>query len=103
MIDYNLVFKTLKSIPYGKVTTYKAIAEKFNTSPRVIGYILSKNKDTKEYPCYKVVRSDGRIGGYTINNKNNGRTAAIKRSLIIKEGISINGDRVDKKYILRKI
>ncbi|PIO07363.1 6-O-methylguanine DNA methyltransferase [Candidatus Pacearchaeota archaeon CG10_big_fil_rev_8_21_14_0_10_34_12] len=53
----------LKRLPKGKTTTYKSLAEKFNSHPRAIGKILSSNKD-KSVPCYKVIRSDGKLGGY---------------------------------------
>jgi O-6-methylguanine DNA methyltransferase len=57
------IFSYLKTLPKGKTTTYKFLADKFHTSPRAVGSILRSNKD-KSVPCYKVIRSDGKIGGY---------------------------------------
>ena len=59
----NPLFDYLKTLEKGKTTTYKFLAEKFNSSPRAVGRILAGNKD-KSVPCYKVIRSDGKLGGY---------------------------------------
>lgn len=63
------VYLLLKRIPRGKVTTYGDIARKLNINPRQVGRILSRNEHPIEFPCYKVVRSDGNLGGYTIKGK----------------------------------
>lgn len=84
---YNLV----KRIPKGKIATYKEIAEKLGNPKlaRYIGNALSKNCDFKNIPCHRVIRSDGRIGGYVL-----GEREKIKR--LKKEGIEIKGDKVIK-------
>lgn len=57
------IFEHLKKLPEKEITTYKKIAEKFNTSPRAVGMILKSNKD-KSVPCFKVIKSNGELGGY---------------------------------------
>jgi methylated-DNA-[protein]-cysteine S-methyltransferase len=57
------IFSYLKTLPKGKITTYKFLADKFHTSPRAVGMILKSNKD-KSVPCYKVIKSNGEPGGY---------------------------------------
>ena len=57
------IFSYLKKLPKEKITTYKFLAEKFKTSPRAVGQILKSNKD-KFIPCYKVIKSNGDLGGY---------------------------------------
>ncbi len=74
------IFSYLKKLPKGKVITYKFLAEKFNTSPRAVGMILKLNKD-KYIPCYKVIRTDGKLGGY------NGLLGKSKKELLRKDGI----------------
>ena len=51
----------LRTIPKGKVVTYKQIAEYLGNSKlsRVVGNILHKNPNENKYPCYKVVNSKG--------------------------------------------
>lgn len=59
------VLKIVKQIPKGKVLTYKEVARlagRPNTY-RAVGNILSKNYDP-EIPCHRVIRSDGKPGGY---------------------------------------
>lgn len=81
----------LKSIPKGKVTTYGILAKKLNTSPRAIGKLLSEN-DPALAPCYKVVRSDGSIGGYS------GKGGAKKKAALLKrDGVEIIKGKINLK------
>jgi len=59
--------------------TYKEVA-KMTGRPkayRAVGNILNKNYDSK-IPCHRVIRSDGRLGGYN-------RGAEIKSKLLKSE------------------
>lgn len=59
------VLKIVSKIPRGKVLTYKEVA-RLAGSPRAyraVGSILNKNFNPL-IPCHRVIRSDGRIGGY---------------------------------------
>lgn len=82
--------KLLLKIPKGKVTTYAEIARKLKIHPRHAGLLLSKNKDTKKYPCYRVVCSDGIIGGYSGPGGSRAKEEKLK-----KDGISMSGGKVD--------
>ncbi len=78
------VFQLVKRIPKGKITTYKEIGQKIGIkSYHVIGQILKENKDLEKIPCYKVVMSDGSIGGYSL-----GKLEKIKRLKL--DGIKIS-------------
>lgn len=70
----------VKKIPKGKVLTYKEVAKKAGRplAFRAVGNLMSRNKD-KSVPCHRVIRSDGKIGGY------NGLQGQ-KRMLLAKEG-----------------
>lgn len=57
------IFNYLKRLKKGETATYKFLAEKFNSHPRAVARILASNTD-KSVPCYKVVKSDGKLGGY---------------------------------------
>ena len=73
------VFKIVKHIPKGSVLSYGAVA-RLAGSPnayRSVGNILNKNYNP-EIPCHRIVRSDGKLGGY-----NSG--AGKKRHLLRKE------------------
>lgn len=97
---HNGVYTILKRIPKGKVTTYGAIGEKLSISPRYVGRILSDNIHPVEFPCYKVVRSDGGLGGYTVKGKNNAATLKIKKGKLLKDGVRFKGNKVDRSCIV---
>lgn len=59
------LYELLREIPKGKVATYKIIAKKLKIHPRTAGIFLGQNEHPKKYPCYKVVASDGKLGGYS--------------------------------------
>lgn len=90
------VYDLLKKIPKGKVTTYKALAQKTGIkNPRQIGALLHKNTDPENIPCYKVVRSDGKIAtGYAFG----GKKGQIKR--LKNDGVTIREGTVNiNKYL----
>ena len=60
------VLTFLNTLPRNKVTTYKALAEKFKTHPRAIATYMRTNKEYDLYPCYKVVAADGWLSGYIL-------------------------------------
>lgn len=69
------VYKVVRSIPAGKVLTYKEVAALVGhpCAYRAVGNILNKNYNP-EIPCHRVIRSDGKVGGY-----NRGTEMKIKR------------------------
>ena len=74
------VLAAVKKIPRGKTATYKEIAKRAGNTRafRAVGNILNKNYDPK-VPCHRVVRSDGKAGGYN-------RGAKKKIAILKKEG-----------------
>ncbi len=64
------VLKIVKGIPGGKTLSYKEVA-KLAGSPRAyqaVGNILNSNYDPN-IPCHRVIRSDGKAGGYNRGKK----------------------------------
>ncbi len=59
------VYAVVKKIPKGETLTYKQVAEVAGRPGafRAVGNILNKNRDS-DIPCHRVVRSDGKTGGY---------------------------------------
>ena len=78
------VFKEVMKIPWGKVKTYKQIAEALNTSPRAIGMALSKNPILLIIPCHRVISEKG-LGGYS-------RGVELKKKLLELEGIRFDDE-----------
>ena len=61
------VWKYLKNIPKGKVKTYKQVAIGINRpkSARAVANACAKNPYAPIIPCHRVIRADGRLGGYS--------------------------------------
>ena len=61
------VWKYLKTIPKGTIKTYKqvAIAIKSPKSARAVANACGKNPYAPKIPCHRIIRSDGRLGGYS--------------------------------------
>lgn len=78
----------LKSIPRGKVTTYKILAEQLGLHQRAVAGMLRTNDATKA-PCYKVVSSNGKLGGYSA-------PGGVKKKIMLlrKDGIKIEKGEV---------
>lgn len=76
------VFEVVKKIPKGEVRTYKEIAELIGKphASRAIGNALNKNYDPS-IPCHRVIRSDGKTGGYN-------RGADTKQIILAAEGFA---------------
>lgn len=84
------VFKLVKEIPKGQVTTYGKIAEALNLkSVRIVGRILHQNKDPENIPCHRVVFSNGHLS----KNYAYGGELAQKKKLIM-EGVIFKNNRV---------
>ena len=82
----------LKKIPKGKVTTYAALANVAGNykGSRAAGNAMNCNLDPDGFPCYKVVKSDGTLGGYAFGVKEK-----IRR--LEKDGIEIKNGKIDLK------
>ena len=61
------VWKYLKTIPKGRVKTYKEVAIAINSpkSARAVANACAKNPYSPKIPCHRVIRSDGSLGGYS--------------------------------------
>jgi O-6-methylguanine DNA methyltransferase len=89
------VLELTRKIPKGKVTTYNEIARKLNCKAyRAVGNALNKNKRPDIYPCYKVIKASGEVGGFA-----SGVKKKIKK--LKQEGIEVKNRKIDKKYIYR--
>lgn len=84
MVDFReKVLAIVAKIPKGKVLTYKQVAQKAGRPKayRAVGDILNRNFNPR-IPCHRVIRSDGRAGGYNRGAKN-------KIAILRGEGASI--------------
>lgn len=75
------VLDVVRTIPKGSTLSYKDVACRAGNprAARAVGAIMRTNHDST-VPCYRVIRSDGRLGGY------NGGGTAKKKERLRQEG-----------------
>jgi len=89
---YNLV----RQIPRGRVSTYGEVAKALGDiiASRAVGRMMNQNPNADNMPCYKIVYSDGRLGGFGLGIDD--KIRRLKNDNIIVD----NGKIVDFKNIL---
>jgi methylated-DNA-[protein]-cysteine S-methyltransferase len=84
------VLELVSAIPRGKVATYKELARAVGRprAYKAVANALARNPHPIEIPCHRVVRSDGKIGGYKFGGRR-------KAELLIDEGIEVENGKID--------
>ena len=74
-----LVFEKIDKIPYGETRSYKEIAIAIGkpNSYRAVANACAKNPLPIIRQCHRVIRSDGKIGGYSVKGG-----TVLKRALL---------------------
>src|SRR5688572_10226847 len=85
------VLTVVRRIPPGRVATYGDVA-KLAGRPRAARAVGNIMRDCRraDVPCHRVIAAGGRLGGY-------GGSEALKRALLIAEGVAVHGARVQLK------
>jgi methylated-DNA-[protein]-cysteine S-methyltransferase len=59
------VYEIVKTIPIGRVITYKHIGNKLKSKAhQAIGQALKNNPDPINIACHRIIKSNREIGGY---------------------------------------
>ncbi|PIT85684.1 cysteine methyltransferase [Candidatus Micrarchaeota archaeon CG10_big_fil_rev_8_21_14_0_10_59_7] len=84
----------MQEIPRGRVSTYSAIAKAIGKpkAARAVGNALNRNHSSR-VPCHRVVRSDGRAGGFA-------RGTREKIRMLRREGVRVVNGKVDAQPFL---
>ena len=79
------VWSYLKKIPKGKVKTYAEVAKAIGKpkAVRAVANAIGKNPFPPKIPCHRVIRSDGKLGGYSAKGG-----IKTKKKLLKNEGFS---------------
>ncbi len=82
------VLSVVRRIPPGRVASYGEVAKLAGRprAARAVGNIM-RGCGRPDVPCHRVIAAGGRLGGY-------GGSEALKRSLLVAEGIVVSGSRV---------
>jgi len=85
------VLEIVRQIPYGKVTTYGAIARRLGMprSARMVGWVLNSQKGNCNIPAHRVVNRQGLLTG-----KMHFEGSNLMQELLENEGIKIVNNRV---------
>jgi O-6-methylguanine DNA methyltransferase len=82
------VLMVVRRIPPGRVATYGDVAALAGRprAARAVGNIM-RGCGRPDVPCHRVIAAGGRLGGY-------GGNEAIKRALLVAEGIHVFAGRI---------
>ena len=82
------VLQIVRRIPPGRVATYGDIARLAGHpgAARAVGNVMRTSART-DVPYHRVVAAGGRLGGY-------GGREALKRALLVAEGVAMSGGRI---------
>jgi methylated-DNA-[protein]-cysteine S-methyltransferase len=65
--DFNVrVLRELAQVPYGRTTTYGALAAQAGApkAARAVGTVMNRNRIPIVLPCHRVIGADGKLVGY---------------------------------------
>jgi methylated-DNA-protein-cysteine methyltransferase related protein len=89
---FEKVYEVVRRVPYGRVTTYGAIAEYLGTkgSARMVGWAMnSAHAETLQVPAHRVVNRNGLLTG-----KHHFGGPSVMAQLLESEGILVVDDKI---------
>ena len=88
---FEQVYDIVKEIPFGRVTSYGAIAQALGTkkSSRMVGWAMNACHNRQEIPAHRVVNRNGLLTG-----KMHFSTPTEMEERLLSEGIIISEDKI---------
>lgn len=88
---FERVYEVAKQIPYGRVTTYGAIAKAIGAakSARMVGYAMNGASEREDVPAHRVVNRKGILTG-----KHHFAGTHLMQQLLESEGIKVEDDQI---------
>ena len=88
---FQRVYDVVRTIPFGRVTTYGLIAKKLGTasSARTVGWALNACHNDSSIPAHRVVNRNGLLSG-----KHHFKGFNLMKQLLENEGVKVNDDKV---------
>jgi deoxyribonuclease V len=92
---YQYTYDLVRQIPDGKISTYGAVARALGDirASRAVGRMMNQNPDADTMPCFKIVHSDGKIGGFGLGIEDKIRRLK-NDNIYVKNGKIIDFDSV---------
>ena len=106
---FEYTYDLVRQIPDGKISSYgevaKALGDKI--AARAVGRMMNQNPDADTMPCYKIVHSDGHLGGFGLGIDDKIRRLK-KVNIVVKDGKILEFDNIFFKdfktdYPLKKL
>ncbi len=88
---FEKVYQVVRKIPYGKVTSYGAIAKAIGSpqSSRMVGYAMNAAHSLEDVPAHRVVNRNGVLTG-----KHHFSGTHLMQQLLEAEGIAVDNDKI---------
>ncbi|MFN7116604.1 MAG: MGMT family protein [Saprospiraceae bacterium] len=87
---FEMVFEITRQVPYGRVTTYGAIADYLALgAARMVGWALNNCREGDGVPAHRVVNRKGELSG-----RHHFNPPSLMQELLEQEGVAIVNDRV---------
>lgn len=88
---FDKVYEQVKRIPFGRVSTYGAIARKIGSpqSARMVGYALNASHNLDDVPAHRVVNRNGMLTG-----KHHFQGTNLMQQLLENEGVIVKNNQV---------
>ena len=88
---FERVYAIARQIPYGKVTSYGAIAKALGTarSARMVGWAMNASHNMDDVPAHRVVNRKGLLTGKLHFDGTN-----LMQQLLESEGVEVNNNQI---------
>ncbi len=88
---FEKVYEVVRRVPYGRVTSYGAIARYLGTgrSARVVGWAMNQSHGMDDVPAHRVVNRNGLLTG-----KHHFEGTRLMQQLLESEGIRVSDNQI---------
>ena len=92
---YEYTYNLVRQIPDGMISSYGAIAKALGDirASRAVGRMMNQNPNADEMPCFRIVYSDGKIGGFGLGIDDKIRRLSLD-NIQVKENRIMNFQKV---------
>ena len=89
---FQKVYDVAKQIPYGRVTSYGAIAKHLGSagSARMVGWAMNASHNLNDVPAHRVVNRNGLLTG-----KHHFQGTNLMQQLLENEGVKVKNNQVE--------
>lgn len=89
---FERVYEVVKQIPYGRVTSYGAVAKYLSApkSARMVGYAMNASHAIPDVPAHRVVNRNGLLTG-----KHHFEGTNLMQQLLENEGVKVLNNKIE--------